>query len=875
MLHLLHRLAVIAFLLITLPSATLAQSMVEGRFRADIPTLEQVIGHRTGTQITSPEEALTYLRALQQAAPERMRLVEYARSWQGRPLVYAVITSAPNMARIEAVKADLARLGAGASPAQLANLLPVTWLGYGVHGDEISSTDAALALVYHLLASEGDAGVDRILNNTVVIIDPSQNPDGRARFVHSYRSQAGLAVSADRHTAAADQPWPGGRFNHYLFDLNRDWFALTQPETRGRVAAMRQWQPVVVVDAHEMGGDETYFFPPVADPINPNVTPSQRALLDLLGRANAAAMDAIGQPYFTREVFDLFYPGYGDSWPTLNGAIGMTFEQASARGMAWERRDGTLLTYAEGVRNHFVTTLATAQTVADNAQRFLDEYARYRNSAASGAAGSGAYVIDLGLRRWNAESLARRLVAQGIAVNRVNGPASACSRTYPSGYLAISRSQPAARLIRSLLDAETPLPADFVAKQEDRRDRGLAHELYDTTAWSVGLMSGLDVALCNGPIAAGTAVRADEPLASRVDAPGAFGLVVPWTDSGQARLVALALARGLVGRSTDTAFTVDGRTFGRGSVVFARSDNPDRLDELAALAREVGAEAMALTSGWTDSGPNLGSDRFARLAAPRVAMLWDDGVDPLSAGALRYTLEQRLGVAVAPIRTRNVTRAELGRYSVLLVSDGNYANALGETGRDAIASYARSGGVVVAVGEALGFLSEGDESLFALARETVLGGNPESAQTKSQVGGTAIASEAAYRAAIADGTRRPDTMPGALLNTAIESDSFLSAGYDNAAPVVFASGDLVFAPLVRAKGVNVVRLAAPDRLVASGYLWDENRRQMAFKPYMVAQPAGSGLAVGFVYDPATRGYLDGLDLLLANAVMVAPARVRG
>ncbi|MXO71382.1 M14 family metallopeptidase [Alteraurantiacibacter buctensis] len=869
--------AALALMLAPVAAPVAAQSMVEGTFRADVPTLEQVVGHRSGTRISSPEQALTYMRALAEAEPERMRLVEYARSWEGRPLVYAVISSPANMARIEAVQADLAQLAQGAAPSSLGNVLPVTWLGYGVHGDEISSTDAALSLAYHLLAAQNDTAVDRILNNTVVVIDPSQNPDGRARFVNSFMAQSGIAASGDRYSAAADQPWPGGRFNHYLFDLNRDWFAVTQPETRGRIAAVRQWQPVVVVDAHEMGGDDSYFFPPVADPINPNVTQGQRDLMGLLGRNNAAAMDRIGQPYFTREVFDLFYPGYGDSWPTHNGAVGMTFEQASARGLAWERKDGSVLTYADGVRNHFTTTFATALTVADNAQRFLTEYAAYRRSAVAGqVGGSGGYVIDLAQRPWNAEQLARRLVTQGIAVRRVAGPATVCGRSYPAGYLSVSTAQASGRLIRSLLDADTPLPTQFVQAQESRRDRGLAHELYDTTAWSVGQMSGLAVREC-AVTGAGTLVGADDPLPARAEAPGAFGLAVPWTDSGQVRLVTEALAAGLVGRATNEAFTMGSRTFPRGTVVFARGDNPEKLDELTAIATRIGAETVALGSGWTDSGPNMGSDAFVRLSRnPRVAMLWDDGVDPTSAGALRYTLEQRLGIPVTAIRTGTVGQANLGRYDVLLVPDGYYSEALGSGARAAIATYARSGGVVVAIGNALTAFNSGDNALFALQRETVLGGEPakDDEDEKDGAAGEAIGSEADYLAAIADPHRSPDVLPGALLNTAIDADSFLSAGYDQAAPVVFAAGDLVFAPMGRADGTNVVRYAAAPDLVASGYVWAENRRQMAFKPFMVAQGTGGGLAIGFTQDPAMRGYLDGLDLLLANAVLMAPARVR-
>ncbi|TIX50458.1 M14 metallopeptidase family protein [Alteraurantiacibacter aquimixticola] len=867
-------LAAAAFSLLALASPAHAQSMLDGTFAEDIPTLEQVAGHRSGARITPPEQAVAYFEALAEAAPDRFRIFEYATSWEGRPLVYAVVTSADNMARLEAVQADLTRLGNGTPPAQLANILPVTWLTYGVHGNEISSTDAALSLAYHLLASEGDAIVDAIMANTIVVIDPSQNPDGRARFVHEYRQQLGIQAFGDRGTAGHDEPWPGGRTNHYLFDLNRDWFALTQPETRGKVAAVRDWHPVVLVDAHEMGGDESYFFPPSADPFNPHIPQDQRDKQMLLGRNIATWMDRFGQPYFTREVFDAFYPGYGDTWPTLNGSIAMTFEQASARGLVWERKDGTMLTYADGVRNHFLSTLATAQTVAENPNLFLNDYAAYRRSAISGGAGTGTYVIDLSQKRWNAEQLARRLAFQGIAVSRVAGPATACGRRYPAGYLAVSRSQGAARLIRSLLDATTDLPADYIAGQEARRDADLPHELYDTTAWSVGMMSGLDVALC-GSAATGSAISAEDPVTARADAPGAFGLAVRWTDSGQVRLVAEALRAGLVGRTSDTAFTAGAESFPRGSVVFSRGDNAEKIDELTMLASRIGAEVIALDSGWVDSGPNLGSDKFVRLTMPRVAMLWDDGVNPLSAGAMRYVLEQRLGIAVAPIRTGSVDPSVLSAFQVLLVPDGNYGRALGNDGRSAIASYARNGGVVVVLGDAMAGFSDGDNALFALARETALGTDPTDEEGSERlVAGSEIGDEGDYREAIADPSRRPDILPGALLNTAIDRNVFLSAGYDDAAPVVFAAGDLIFAPLGRDAGHNVVRFADAGNLLASGYMWDENRRQMAFKPFMVAQPAGSGMAIGFTHDPSQRGYLDGLDMLIANAVLIAPARVR-
>ncbi len=850
-----------------------AQSFSEGEFDPAIPTLTATIGHAPGSRITSPDQTTAYLKALAAAAPDRARLVQYATSWEGRPLHYLVLSAPQNMARIDAIRADMAAVAAGRPGNGAA--LPVTWLAYSVHGNEISSTDAALMTAYHLLAAKDDARAAKIMANTIVVIDPLQNPDGRARFVNNFLAATGITPAGDRQAAEHDEPWPSGRVNHYMFDLNRDWFTLSQPETRGKVAAIREWNPVVVVDLHEMSGDDTYFFSPAAQPFSPNLTPAQIRAYELIGRYNAAAFDERGETYFTREVFDLFYPGYGDTWNAHNGAIGSTYEQGSARGLVWARRDGTELTYADGVANHFSASLATAAAVADNPQRFLSDFAAYRSGNAAGAAGKGTYVIDLGKRRWNAERLGRRLAEQGITVLRRDGSASVCGRSYPQGYLAVPQAQPAARLVRSLLDRDTPLPPDFLAEQERRRSIDLPHELYDVTAWSVGPMAGVDVNLCNAAVS-GDAMRADAPIAGKAEGAGDFAIAVPWTDSGQARLVTLALREGIEGRVTDKAFVAGGREFGRGTVVFpAGSNTPAKMTRLAALAQEIGAHTVALESGWTDSGPNLGSDRFVRLTLPRVAVAWDEGVSQLSAGALRYVLEQRLGLPVTPIRTRRIARADLTEYDVLLVPEGDPSGVLGEGGQRAIREFVRKGGVLVAIGDSLETFSSGEAPLLAVKREAALGREPDAAdKAKGDLAeAVAISTDAEYRDAIKDQAALPDTLPGALLNVVGEPDHFLSAGYDDGA-VVLATGTQIFTPLGRDKGINVMRFAAAPNLIASGYVWDENRRQLAYKPYLMAQPQGRGLVIGFAHDPSTRAFLEGLDLMIANAVLVAPSRVR-
>ena len=861
----------IAITMLSVPVS--AQSFLDGEFDAQIPTLTATVGHAPGERITSPDEAERYLKALAAAAPDRVKMIQYATSWEGRPLHYLVFTSPDNMARLDAIQADLATIASG-RPGN-GNALPVTWLAFSVHGNEISPTDAALMMAYHLLAAQDDPRVEQILANTIVVLDPLQNPDGRARFVNHFRGAAGIDPSGDRQSAEHDETWPSGRVNHYMFDLNRDWFTLSQPETRGKVAAVRAWNPVVVVDVHEMGGDETYFFSPAAEPINPNITDAQRRAYAIIGRNNAAYFDAMGEPYFTREVYDLFYPGYGDTWNAHQGAIGSTYEQGSARGLVWERSNGTTLTYADTVRNQFVASFSTAEAVAQNAQRFLSDFAAYRSANAAGAAGRGAYIIDLSKRRWNAESLGRRLAAQGIDVRRRDGPVSVCGRNYPAGYLAVPQAQPAARLVRSLLDKDTELPRDFIAEQERRRSQDLPHELYDVTAWSVGFMSGVDIDLC-GSAVPGSALSSQASIEPVAAGAGDFAIAVPWTDSGQARLVTMALREGIAGRSTDAAFTKDGRVFSRGTVVYAAGDNdPEKMAKLRELARDIGAETVAFSDSWVDAGPNLGSEAFALLSTPKVAIAWDEGVSQLSAGAMRYVIERRLGLPVTPIRTHRFRRADLSDYDVVIIPSGSPRGNLGVSGIATLRQFVERGGVLVAVGGSISAFAGDDDALLSIQREGALGREPSEAGAGDNglVAAQEINSEAEYRDAIADQGALPDTLPGALLNTVADQEHFLSAGYDEGA-VVLATGSRIYTPLDRAQGTNVLRFANADNLIASGYVWSENRRQMAFKPYMLAQPKGRGLTIAFAHDPATRAYLDGLDLLLANAVLIAPSRVR-
>jgi hypothetical protein len=419
-------------------------------YDSKIPTQRQVLGYDPGEKVTSHAGLVAYMEALAAAAPTRMKVFEYGASWEGRKLIYAAIGSEANIRRLAEIKGDILRIADPRKTSEpearkLIGALPaVVWLSYGVHGNEISSPDAALETAYHLLAARNDKIVEDVLAKVVVLIDPTQNPDGRDRFVHYYEETRGLVPDASPAAAEHNEPWPGGRANHYLFDLNRDWIGLTQPEIASQVKTLREWLPLVYVDLHEMSGESTYFFTPESDPYNPHLTPNLRQSLTLFGKNNAKWFDKYGFDYFTREAYDAFYPGYGASWPLYYGALAMTYEQASVRGLVLRRSDETLLSYRDTVRHHFVASISTLETAAANREKLLTDFYHYRATAVEEGRKEAIkeYILPRGRDAAATDKLAGILMEHGIEVNRAAAPFQSGGREYAAGTYVVPMAQP-------------------------------------------------------------------------------------------------------------------------------------------------------------------------------------------------------------------------------------------------------------------------------------------------------------------------------------------------------------------------------------------------------------------------------------------------
>jgi len=858
-----------------------------------IPTVFDVLGYQPGERITWHRDAIRYFQALAEAAPDRVELVEYARSWQNRELIYAVISSAENSASLNDTKANMQtladpRITDDASANRIIAEQPaVTWLSYGVHGNEISSTDASMLTAYHLLASRGDDRVDSILQNTIVVIDPMQNPDGRDRFIHNFVTAEGLLPDSDRLSAEHDEPWPGGRTNHYLFDMNRDWFIQTQPETQGRTKAMLEWYPVAYVDAHEMGSDGTYFFAPEAIPYNPHLAEAQRSSLQLFGRNNARYFDMFGFDYFTREVYDAFYPGYGASWPSYFGSIAMTYEQASSRGLVVRQYDGNDLHYRYAVRNHFVTSLATAETVAENREKFLQEFYEYRASAIAEGQNEDirAYILPLQADQAAADKLAGLLSRQDIEVQRALSSFNACGESYQPGAYLIRTDQPSKRFIRTLLDSEVGMEEDFLAEQERRRARNLPDEIYDVTAWSLPLMMNVETDIC-GRIPGGDFELVGTDLVQPGSVMGgraAVSYLVPWGSAPAVKFLARALREGLAVKSNDKAFTNVGNEYPAGTLILDIVDNPDSVHEVVnRLAVETGANVVAVSDSWVTEGPSFGSANVVRHNEPKVAMAWDAPTASYSAGNTRFVIERQFDFPVTAIRVDNLRSANLNRYQVLilpLMNGAGYKSALGEAGIENLKTWVRQGGVIISLGNATRFLADPDVDLLSIRRERAVL-EEEVADTENAdkaedvaVDGQYLTSLGQYEAQTHALENYPDAVAGVLVRADVDQEHWLSAGV---APVlnVLVRGSDVYTPVRLSDGFNVARFQGPDELLASGYIWDENRRQLAYKPFVVSESYGAGEVIAFTQDPTVRAYLDGLNVMLMNAIFRGAAHAR-
>ncbi|MBC8034476.1 MAG: zinc carboxypeptidase [Chitinophagaceae bacterium] len=668
---------------------------------AQLQSPESFLGYQPGFRYTPHWKIVSYVKHIAENAPSTVKLIEYGVSNEGRPLMAAFVSSSGNIANLENIRKNNLRL-AGQSRDKAAadlNAPVIVWLSYNVHGNEPSSSEAALLALY-ALANPSDSRVAGWLKNTVVVIDPCLNPDGRERYVNWFTSVLGSEADPSPHAREHYEPWPGGRANHYYFDLNRDWAWQTQVESQQRLQLYNRWLPQVHVDYHEQSVNSPYYFAPAAEPYHEVISPWQRNFQMALGKKHAQYFDEKGWLYFTKEIFDLYYPSYGDTYPTFNGAIGVTYEQAggSHGGLRVLTRDGDTLTLTDRILHHYTTSLSTVEAASEHAAALVKEFRKYFTDAITDGAGRyKSYVIkaDSG-RTGQIEALLQLLAKNNIEYG--NGKtASGKGFSFASGKeekfsvttndIVISAYQPRAALV-SVLFEPNPKLSDSLT--------------YDITAWALPYIYGLNTYASRERIPA--APYNGSRFVENMPDTAAYGYVIKWESTKHARVLAGLLARKIKVRFAGEPFQTGGVLFGRGTLIVVKTSNKlsgsALWGEVAAICNKNQVRMFPVKTGFVDKGNDFGSDKVRTVNMPRITLLAGETVNSTNAGAVWHFLDQELRYPVTLITADYLEAIKWSEMDILILPEGKYKFFSERQNVEQLKTWIKSGGKLIAIGAA-------------------------------------------------------------------------------------------------------------------------------------------------------------------------------
>ncbi|WP_020404639.1 M14 family metallopeptidase [Gracilimonas tropica] len=811
---------------------------------AQLQSPAEFLGYELGDQWTPHYKVLNYFQHVAEESP-LVTLSEYGKTNEGRELVYAVISSEGNQQNIEEIRLNNLRLAGLESGSPTENQKAIVWLSYNVHGNETSSSEAAMSTVYKLLTEKSEW-----LENTVVVMDPMVNPDGRDRYVNWYRSVVGEERNVNLDTREHNEPWPGGRTNHYYFDLNRDWAWQTQVESQQRIRVYNEWMPHVHVDFHEQGINSPYYFAPAAEPFHLAITDWQRELQTMIGKNHAEYFDQENWLYFTKEVFDLFYPSYGDTWPTFNGAIGMTYEQAghSTSGLGVITAEGDTLTLLDRLTHHTTSGLSTVEVAAQNSERVINEFSNYFNNAIEN--GSGEYKTFIVKKSSNPDKvsrLLRYLVNQEIEFGQASGSTRANGYDYSTGETGrvnveegdyvISTYQPKGTLVRVLFEPKPEL-ADSLT--------------YDITAWEMHYAYGVDGYAINGQVnTEPISMEVQDELTPTVQKPYAY--LAKWNSLEDLRYLARLLDEGVAVRYAEESFSVNGKNYAPGTLIITRNGNEklgakfDQIvkDEAGLLNRIV----TPVATGFVDSGKDFGSSSVRYLTAPKVALLSGDGTNSNMVGHIWNYFDQQINYPLNMINVDDVRSVNWDDYDVLILPE-MYGSAVSDSELDDIKEWVQNGGKLIAVGGANGLLV--DKEGFALKRKSSdeeVG--EEEPEDKLKTYGNASRE------------RTSSFNPGSIFEVSLDNTHPLAFGYGNTY-LSLKTGASAYEYLDNGWNVGAAKPGAHR----SGFIGHEAKKDLEHSLVFGVQNMGRGSVVYMVDNPFFRGFWHNGKLMIGNAVFM-------
>ena len=885
-----------------------------------MPTPESVTGYAVAEKAVRYDALVRYLQALAKAS-DRVTLTDYGLTYEGRTLYYVTITSEANHKRLEKIKADNAKLsdprtlqGAEKANQLIANLPAVAWMNYSIHGDELSSTDAAMYVAYHLAASEDETN-RKLLDRLVVHITPLVNPDGRERYLSHLEQLTGVVSSPDYQSMQHQALWSRGRGNHYLFDLNRDWLVHIHPEVRALAEVILSWNPHLLVDSHEQGAYDTYLFDPPQEPLNIHLSPKLLEWRRRFGADHAEAFNRYGWSYYTKDWYSEWSPIYTNAWANVQGAVGLLYEQARVNAASIKHPTGEQISFRQTVHHHIVSSLTNLRTLGDNRRQIINDFVEDRLWAIDAdEPHGGIFLLPPGKDTSRCKRLVELLERQGIEFKFAQGPFEALKvtdiwaskfpgRKFPKGTLIARSKQPRRRMLHTLCEFDVHLADSFLLKERKELENHRDTLLYDVTSWSLPMAFALESYWAESISDVEFSSAPAEPVSSKLNSKSSYGYLLDFENSSVYSALVRLFDNGCHPRVAIKEFQFKSRKYLPGTVLLRGHENPDNLLEiLQTITSDFDIEIKAADTALSEDGPDLGSGKFKLLTAPRVAIASQWPIRSTSFGSLWYLLDYRLGLQCSPLNIQSISRIELRKYNCLILPDcRDLGRVLDAEAVKKIKRWVENGGTLIAVGGSAVFASGKDRGLSSvrLKRDVLdkLDEYAEAVERETTARNIKIDPNLLWTTKTPrdkpaetqkDKTKKPESSKdkpdteklkrtdewqrifsprGTFLAGIVNTEHWLGFGLRRSTPVMF-SGSSAF--MAKHPTATVVRLADKDKLRLSGLLWPEAKQRLADTAFATVESMGQGQLILFANDPAYRMWLAAEQRLILNAILLGP-----
>ena len=879
------------------------------------------------TRVATPEQITSALEAWSKQS-EKLKVVEYARTHENRPLHAVFISSPKNLKNLDLIKEKInqlsdARVTNDRKAKVLIDQLPaIAWMAYSIHGNETSGADAALGVIYHLIASK-DADILELLDDMVIIVDPVMNPDGRARFAKNLEQYRGTAPNYDDQSLIHTGDWPYGRTNHYYYDLNRDWVYLTQPETQGRVALINEWKPQILVDAHEMGAQDTFMTGPAREPINKNVDYDLIKWGNVFAKDQGNEFDRRNWRFYTGEWHEDLYPGYS-FYVAFRGTLGILYEQSRMAEDGVRRPEGTIQSYKESVHHQFVSTMINLDTLKNNSKSMYEDYwdGRKYNVSSNSKYSNRSYVVLANNNNGRINALAEKLEAQDIEIYKNDKPINVSNAlkqngitvseyTIPSGSMIIPNNQPEAPLVSAILEFDAEIDDEVLIEEKQKRIKNGSSIMYDTTAFNFTMMFGLPAITVAQDLKANLIKWTPSPETLEINEDAVIW-AVDGKDDRSVAFAARLLEQNVQVRIIDKDSTLSGHDLSRGSVAVIAMDNPSYNNlhkTIKTVAADLDISVVSIESGFGSKElPDWGGRHFRLLKKPQIAILSHSGFSSYDVGVSWWSLDHHLGIRHSQLNSSLTGYGDLRRYNTIILPSGN--PDLSDYSKNMLMDWVKQGGTLIANNRSTRSIisSDGMSSVKSLnstfdksksynidlMREIY---SLEDNIDISDANANKVDTKITYPWETSDVTYSKEQlemrdkwqstlMPsGAIVSARADSENWLTFGAEDVVPVLYGNypilmtggnslaalriGELISNEDAETKTINWSQIPSGYDLNVrmSGLVWPEASQRIANSAYLTREKAGKGQIILFSGEPNFRGSARGTNRLWLNAVV--------